>query len=321
MNTDFLSDASKKGYNDQLKYERGLQRTIVPLPFEVIGGQVQYGSHPISDFARERLASMLSIPANFPKKCSPTLEASIFREFRDKTDKDVHALIAEDGSVSSFLWEDARSLKSTSIVEAMALAMPEMQLAIFRPGDKYTLFVAEKNAFSVIKGDEIHFGISISGSLSNARSLKVKFSFFRPTCTNGARVDQQSWTMPSRMDSELSMLTTIVDRARELMLMKPLYETLSTRAASTELKEPLVILSRLIDRFGMGSVGDYIMEAYRQEPMSTVWGIINAMTRAANGLGEDRADSLWKSSAHLLEEGDSCVFCTTCPSRSLVSAN
>lgn len=302
---------------EQLVLERELERRpLAGTRFTYQGEQLFHNEHPVSDYALERVSSMMGIPSKFVPKCSPDLSVRILREFLGRNERETSYILDGEGNIASFCWTDYVYIPLTTILEAIRTALPgeNMSITKSRPGiSSYTAFITSEDAFQVAKGDEVHFGIALNSSLDGASSTKALLSFIRPTCTNGAYITEASWSLPRRSlrQPEVAALQ-IADSARTLFSMREVWQNNMTTLATQEIDRPMERLLDYLRYMGISPrASDFVLEAYTEEPNPTSWGMLNAFTRAANEVTDLRlAQALWGSAGQVVVKGG--VPCHTC---------
>lgn len=281
---------------------------------------VRIGDHPMPAYALERLSSMIEIPRNFLHKCSPALSTRILREFIGRVERPMDVLRdRENGYPASFIWQDHISVPTTRVVHAVHDIFPAYALTKQRSGiSQSSAFLTDPHAFEVVRGDNINFGLAVQSSLDCSNPTQMVLSFYRPTCTNGAYVTEQSWKLPIRAsDGFDSTVLLIQEKAREFEAFREQFGQRLRHAAETTVIDPELHIAALARQLRIPTpVVARVQDAYQEEPNPTVWGIANAFTRAANTAPRfDYADQLWRSMGEVIESSGRCTVCESCPVR------
>ena len=173
-----------------------LQQTVLTP----VRDQLTVAGKPLTEFAQRRLSSMVGIPARFLEQCSLDLSIQILSEFIGKSKRQLDA-VALEGNITSFAWTDALIFPIRSVVETIEAAVdyPIEISKVSRTENEFSIFLTDPEAFQVINRDSVHFGVAFRSSFDGSSAVKVIMSMFRPICTNGAYITEQSYTLPRRV--------------------------------------------------------------------------------------------------------------------------
>lgn len=306
--------------DQQLALERRIQRVplVLGTRFGYNGDQYYYEGHHVQETALQRLSTMLTIPKDFLTKCSPILTTSILTEFLGRTEREMSYVIdRETGEIYSFCWSDYMMLQTHAVVGvvAEAVSQPVTVTKVIVGVQSFAVHITAPDAFTNVKDAAIQPGIFYRGSLDGSTSTTLRFSLFRPICTNGAFIEEGGWTLARRfIRAPESAMIAIGEAAQRLFgLRDAMFENIR-KLSTMVLEDPERSLPLLAVRLGISpQLVEEILMSYHDEPDPTIWGAINALTRAANEQesGPD-TESLWGLAGNLVYAGERALVCPKC---------
>lgn len=295
----------------------------------VLDGRFGYNSEgltlkdrPLTTTAVNRLSTMLGIPSGFLEKCSPSLQGKILQEFHSRTEREIAYLYDKetDTPILSFLWADYLYIPTADVYRAVLEGTGDETMSVVKERvgvQRFYQFITSRTAFEVGELDTLHFGVAVSNSMDGSISTMITLSFFRPTCTNGAMITTGKWSLPRRFVKTADVaFQQIKEASQQIYQMAPLWQENIRQLAGIPLENPADNLLDIAKRLGLSPhLYPFILEAYAQEENPTMWGAVNALTRAANDVPEPtRASELWRAAGHVVESGGApCKLCGALP--------
>lgn len=324
---------------------------VEPIPFDLgdatfteqagglgilLGGQDKVGKkrfveRKVSEEALQDFCTVLGAPYSFVRKCSSKLQERILEEVRlkkvEKNNLHLRGFLSSDGScLHSFSFDNFQRYSSKRIFEEGVLSQIPVsehsgidfqEIRFLDKGWEIQIILSQMQT-EVRVGDitkaGLNFGFCDRGnSFSDGSCLHIGGYLHRLICSNGA-VNRECIKF-GRVKEEDFAISRVAD------LTNKVYSSL------TGLLESLHILAekKVIDvegwiratgkQYGFGDrMVKRILEAYRQEPDPTEYGLINAVTRAANGenITAGQRSGLQRIGGRLFSQGShSCPICRT----------
>ena len=303
----------------QVELESKIEVSPVPplrdLTYDEYG--LVWGDSVVSSSGLNHLELLVGVPTNFLQKCSHRLSRDIIREFLSRSDKNLMSLMdTGTNEFEGFRPETFVFIPTQSVVDVVSKALPNETISVVKESTgigHFSVFLSTDRAFDAPDGKEIFFGVRYQSSLTGRSSTKLQFSFFRPWCSNGAYVKEVEWTLSRRsLESTQVALIQIAEQVPLLYGLRDEFETKIVHMADTPVEDPLKFLDALMRRHGISRrYYDSIVSAMVEEETATEWGVMNAITRAANFLDRpSHADELMQVGGAIMI--DHAQFCPTC---------
>ena len=104
----------------------------------------------------------------------------------------------------------------------------------------------------------------------------------------------------------------IAEGAAEAYAFHSVWANNTQEMANTPVENPAETLMSLLRPLGISpSLADFILDGFAQEPNNTLWGLVNAITRAANEVPSiSLAEQLWSSAGVMVQQG--AAICRSC---------
>jgi hypothetical protein len=288
-------------------------------------GELRVKDTLVSEYGLERISNLAGIPVYFLPKLSPSTATRVLRECVGRQDKQIVALRdPEIDQVVSFAWENHIPVRTDRMVEALApLGLSPIPSKEQVGISESATFISDPTAFEVVGGDNIHFGVALHNSLDGSTDVGATLSFYRPTCTNGAYLNEASWKMSRRELNKVGVSAMMIRFAEKAVGMLEVADGWKERIrglAGIPIEDVDAKIEQMVMQLGLPQhVLSPVIEAYMKEPVPTMWGVLNAFTAAANTTPR-YAGQLWRAAGVMVEAGDTCRVCGTCPSRYHCSA-
>ena len=302
-------------------------------------GRVWFPEAAQSDFAAGFLAptawatsqfcQRLGIPSGYFRKCPPALQDIQFNHWinqeergnEDHGNQDVSAdgssdcwlLRAKGDSLRGVLSQRYAPLDHDRIVDSLAPLLPKsFTVDWFSLTDEslHLRLVDLRQHRTILPGDDLMVGLHVANSEVGSRALTVDALVYRLVCTNGLiRLVKGrsllyrrhvSWT-PTRFQDALeravmgalATATAFLDQLQE--------------ATRTPVPDVPAVLSLLAEQNGLSkSFLEAVESSLKSEPASqqeTVWGLVNGLTQAAQGLPPDDRYGVEALAGRLIESG------------------
>lgn len=273
----------------------------------------------ISPTALARLSVLLGIPRNFIPECSPSLGLNILTEFERKEAHPLDVLIDQNtGFVESFVPATFKYIPIDAVERAFTAGtgMTAMVKNAFGGIERFNYLMLDASA-TVLEKDDLHFGISMRGSLDGSTAFQAMIGIYRVVCGNGLMVADQKWTLrQSQFDTVAEAEDLIGIAAGRLFDASYVYQQKIRVMMNTPLASPEDTLLNVIRAQRLPrNATDLIIDAYREEPVATQWGVLNALTRAGNTLGDDDQinfklyETAGIAAGRVLHDGITCPVC------------
>lgn len=293
---------------------------------------VEGESVPLSDLAIKTFATTLEVPQNYLMKCPAHLQADNLNYWKGRLSerKRVRVVVGED-RVQALTSPNFLPVKNLPLLEALVERLgkgdpSKIKLDAFEHDWLVTrIGLCHADASHEVKngifkdqnpeehvGDVVRAGVNMMNSLTNQLHTEVSPFVYRLFCANrmvtplvggsgdGFRYDPKAEGAPTEW------LATMIDEIGKQF--DPLFEHLDS-AAVKDLPDPEMALTAQLGHVP-GTLREAVLEAYKEEPTPTVWGVVNALTRAANG---DEVDGRFRrrvqSHAGTLAMNRSCEEC------------
>ncbi len=257
----------------------------------------------LSDLAVKQLATELSIPANYLTKCNAELQASNIDYWQGKLSekKRIRALIGQQ-TVQAITSPNFIPIRNTRLFDVMVDVVggssPDaVKLDVFEHSWENTrVGLTNANSERAIQnhylrelhegaqiGDVLRTGANFNNSLTVANQTEIEPMAFRLICLNrmvtplmGSELPRFRYKNDGSKPSE-DWLRDAMDAIGEQY--EPMFDAMEA-AANTRLENPEQVIRDQLSHVP-GPVREAVINAYREEPMPTQWGVVNAFTRAA----------------------------------------
>lgn len=323
IRTDALTHWDTKTSRHELRMQDG--RLL--LPHAYTGG---HDALSLTSWATGQLCGRLGIPTGYYRKCPVELrdvqvnywlQAAECKADPDKNGEPKNSeaepqrwLLRADGqTLRGVLSQSYQMLDNEHLLDVLRPALqPRYRVDWFGLSDEalHLRIVDPALTRDVLPGDGLSAGVHISNSEVGKRSVTVDAVVYRLVCSNGL----------IRLVKGKSLL-----RQRHIHISAPLFEValedavaeaVQTAGAFVEqmqaaTKQPVRDVEKTLERLGIRfGLSQSIQEeakrsmlGERADQQSTVYGLINGLTRAAQGLGDEERYGLETLAGRLLESG------------------
>lgn len=259
---------------------------------------------PLTENALKTLAVALNIPQNYLLKCPARLQADNLNYWQGRLSerKRVRTVIGDD-KVQALTSPKFLPIKNVPIFEALVEKLSKgdpskLHLDVFEHDWLVTrMALCHADASHKVQnghfmdrnpevhvGDVVRAGVNVMNSLTQHQHTEVRPFAFRLFCANrmvtplvGGEGD--SFRYDSKSDpSPLDWLGEMIDQVGSQL--EPLFANLDN-AAQRQLPDPQMALEAQLTHVP-GPLREAVVAAYQEEPDPTMWGVVNALTRAAN---------------------------------------
>jgi hypothetical protein len=301
-----------------------IQATSDAVTVEVAG--VTLG---LSSLALKQLSSELGIPANYLVKCPATLQAQNMAHWQGELSsrKRIATVIGQD-HIQAITSPNFEPVANAPIFDALVELVghgdnSKLSLDTFEHSWESTrisltygdLVHRVENAYyqtGAEVGDLVRGGVAFTNSMTAAVETEIEPFVLRIACLNGMLSpvfggDRAQFRYRRKDGPPDVWLRDAVDAIGEQY--ESLFVALDT-AAQAVLDDPQRAIRDQI-RSIPGPMREEVVNAYQEEPMPTVWGVANAITRAARDGGFEAAHRV-TAQRHAGWFATSPEVCSTC---------
>ena len=292
----------------ELAYRADRQDDIIVKPKDIrmndAGNMVVKGEEfELNQHAFTQVANKLHIPTPYLKRCEPELQAINVNAWL-KTRENSLLIRTEDNHIRSVLSERYRMINHWDILEWLSKDMNNSTQIRYELTEKYmNIQVVAGNNLDDSQ-DILHSGIDIRNSEVGAAAVSIGAMVYRTICLNGLIMSGGKWEY-SRKHVGKNDITQVIRNAYNKAL------TTSRQAKDSfdgmrgiKVSKPVETLETIAKRYSFTSEQERaIKEAFYIEPDNTMFGVVNALTRAGNNttLTVDSRHSLQKTGGRITE--------------------
>ena len=257
------------------------QIQFASLETMIIDGQV----HPINPRAQSMIARRLRIPANYLKRCSPSLQARNLNQHIDNQKDDREFLIRFDGSeIRAIFTTRYTPMDNQEVLKQLEAATGiGPNTSVQSQVDSNFLSISIPNmeqTFDIAKGDQAISGVSICNSEVGVSSLRISAFLYRLLCTNGM-VGEVGHTNSFKHISRRAIqeFPQVLNQVGEHALAMQNQFKLSIES---KVDHPHESLNAFNTKFQLGKAEiDAVEWGFEYEPGETMFHIVNSYTRGA----------------------------------------
>lgn len=282
---------------------------------------VEGQSLELSEHAKKELATRLEIPGPYFLKCPSTLQAAQLAHWQTTVSdrKRIQLVISEeDNVIQGVTSPNFVPTPNTRILDALVESVgrgddENLVLDWFEHSWEFTrIGICHRNASHTVDnaiynhtvhedavargaeiGDIVRAGVNTINSLVNAHHLEFEPFAFRLACLNrmvspliSSENERHRYVNPEKSGPVGDFIGAAVEDI--LRQFDPLFARLD-EAAQNSLSEESVLNALNAQASHLpGPYRDEIFAAYELEPMQSTWGIVNAVTRAAERMTDAR---------------------------------
>lgn len=324
--------------------------TSVELPFKSSEISVETGDgriwatmavegepHKLSAFAIKQLATALQVPANYLVRCGADLQAQNLHYWQQKLSdrKRIRALVGhgELQAITSPNFIPVHNVRIfDALVEQVGAGNPEdAVLEVFEHSWESTrIGLTNKNASHKVDNsryqhtvdtaygseveDVVRAGVNFRNSLINANYTELEPFAFRLVCKNrmvSPLFDAENPRFRFKNDGSLNADDWIREAVDLIgQQFEPLFAAID-HAASTPLEDAEQVVRDHLHNVP-GTIREEVINAWREEPLPTQWGVVNAFTRAATHAEEVAPNHRLQTERHAGWFATAPDVCSTC---------
>lgn len=241
----------------------------------------------LSDNAISQLCQRLAIPVKYFKRLPPEMQSGL-ANFDLERIRDSHFLLrAKNSTVRAVLSDRYVTYNNRAVIETVVTAIQTERLSVknFVLEDEI-MFIKLVSADVADEVLQLRIGVMISNSEVGAGQVKVEPFLFRKPCTNDLIVAEEVAFRHSHVHISVEEFTyQIAAGVKSGMQLAQRAVTSAWTAAETRVPEPVAEINRLGGEMRLSKkLLDSVHAAFREEPSSTRWGVVNSFTRAAQRL-------------------------------------
>ncbi|MCC6575146.1 MAG: hypothetical protein IT462_15325 [Planctomycetes bacterium] len=239
-------------------------------------------NYPVRDYALGQIAAKLKIPGSYLRRCDPALRSQNVARWLKDLDGQL-LLRLEDGEVRAVLSDSYRPISHLQILDWLGKKLKEttpvryelsetsMELQILRDwpdGDRH---------------DPLHGGLHLRNSEVGAAKVSISTLVFRQVCLNGLILGGGSWSYQRRHVGEADIVEQVNGAFVKALDMSTTAITSFRGTAGVVIKDPMAALAKVAERYEL-TEGEAVATraAFNVEPAESLYGVINAVTRAGN---------------------------------------
>lgn len=280
----------------------------------VLGNSGPTRAARLSDFALSQLCAKLELPARYLKRIPSELRARcVNHDLAAAASNGRRFLIRGKGemvrAVLSHMYSRVNNIEFLEIFEQLGRNI-QHRVRSFSLNEtgmwlKVTLDALQAKDPSN-SSSELKLGLVIGNSETGCRAVTIEPFVFRKLCTNDAVVAREEALdvrhihlkrreLKSRIAESMNFALKAGDEALEAFL----------RAYEEPVEDPAALIKRLAEKRCLSAVQtDHIQLAYQVEPLPTKFGVVNALTRAAQSLEADDRIELERLAGSLLDRSN-----------------
>jgi hypothetical protein len=258
--------------------------------------------------AQRLLANRLHVPLNYLERCPADLQAENLNYWLAEERKRRETLFLRfDGrkDVRAVFTDRYTAIDNREILSKM-LAIgfrPEQEIQFMLDDGLMVVKVPEyANAFEVAVKDAVVPGIAIGNSEIGLSSLCVECFYLRLVCTNGMVVPVSAGASRFKHVSRRAF-EALPETIRQVAASSNRRQSQMVISVNTAVPNPIQAIETFGKRFGLTQKEEEMVKAsWEQEPIQTMWGVIQAFTGAARHpeLNEEAAYRLEKVGGQVL---------------------
>ena len=260
-------------------------------------------SYPLSDLATTQMCQRLEIPVPYYRRVPPQMKAVVANYDLDRRSDRSYLLRGKGEWIRAFLSAEYVAYDNTQIAETVR--------DLLRDAVSLKSFVLEEtHMFLKIISEEIvdrqsglRGGIMIGNSEVGLGSVSVEPFVFRKPCTNDLIVSQEKSFRHAHIHltaRELSCRMAEAIGEAFKVASRILDAFLDTHAEP--IPDPLEVIRKIAEERQLSQkFTDQVVSGYLAEPEQTRFGVINAFTRAAQGLAPLQRIEMERFAGTLLE--------------------
>ncbi len=270
----------------------------------VIRGQGELAHYALSDHATSQLCQRLEIPTPYFRRLPGEMKATVANYDLGRSQDRAYLLRGKGEWVRAFLSADYKAYDNKQITETVQFLLGNGAITI------KDFVLEETNLYMKLVSEEIvdhtadlKAGIMISNSEVGLGSVSVEPFVFRRPCTNDLVICTEKSFRHAHIHFSANefnhrMAEGISHSFEVASVMMDRY--LKTHAEPVP--EPLEVIRKLAQERQMSQkFTDQVVSGYLAEPEATRFGVINAFTRAAQGLAPIQRIEMERFAGTLLE--------------------
>jgi hypothetical protein len=280
------------------------------------GFDVRLGDEVIARADRgiiEALGLHARFPVDFVTKLTPDLQVAIMNDRVSSLPKKDMSVVVRDGAAVNLMprWRDIvnpAEMAQTAYNAMASLGDTSVMSASFNGESmQVRLITEEATAVTEVEGDALRFGIELIYKPSEI--IEVNLYNTRIRCDNQFVSSNQAYGWSQRnigtADAQMSWvgvgITTALEQRQEIV------NRARTMAGTQIQGDPRDALRERVRALGLNRYYNRILEAFEQEPGTTEWAMLNALTRFATHdeeLGQSVRNRIQRGSGGWVENFD-----------------
>jgi hypothetical protein len=238
-------------------------------------------AHRLQPKALDQLAGKLRVPASYLHRCPPDLVATNLNRWISGLRSDV--LVRFDGSeVRAILSPRYQPVSNLEIVQRVLGTVPEDMPVRFEL--TACLFVAQVLTPEYREGG-LHGGMNLTNSETGHSVVQLSALIYRTICLNGLILGDSDVALKRRHTHDAGKtLHELTGLARQAWAESSRMPGRLDGTRTIRIPDPVPVFDRIAQRYGLGQLQRRAIDrAFDVEPGGSLFEVINAVTRAANG--------------------------------------
>jgi len=243
--------------------------------------------HPFQPQALQLLAGKLRVPHSYLTRCPPELRALNLNHWLRRQSCREFFLRLDGDRVRAVLSPRYRPVSNVQVAETIRQRAGNVVVRAEVDRLRMLLQVVNGRSHEAGRNDRLFAGMHLRNSEVGFLAVELRCMIYRQICLNGLIMGGEGIGCRkrhvTRADEVLAVLGRSIDQAVEAGAYLP-GKFADTRLVRVTDPEP--VIGRIAERYGFDDpTQDAILNAWDLEPESTLYGVINALTRAANDRG------------------------------------
>jgi hypothetical protein len=237
--------------------------------------------------AQRLLANRLGVPISYLNRCSPELQRINLQYWLEQERKERETFFCRfngEHQVRAVFTDRYTAIDHTEILSKMVqIGFRSDQQVQYMLDDRMMVVKVPDygRQFEVALKDNVVPGVSIANGETGYRSFCIECFFLRMVCTNGmvapVSMGQSRWKHISRKAFE-----ELPETIRQVAQESDGQRAKMVVSVNTPVHNPVQSIESFNKRFGLSQPeGELVKATWEQEPLQTMWGVIQAYTGAA----------------------------------------
>ena len=250
------------------------------IDFETV--EIDQKTYPMLQPAKRLVSSRLKIPFEYLKRCPSYLQAVNLNHWIETMGEKKLFLRFDGPKLRAMFTTRYRVLDNTAIVEKLLkFSYSEGKEVFLNLSDEImVLNLPDYQRTFGILDDEVTPGMSVVNSEVGNAAFSVQAFFLRLVCTNGLITTDN--TTEKIRHIRANALEGLAGRISQVGALVATSQEKMECAGHLTVKDPIATIETFNQRFKLNQPeGDMVKTAWQTEPILTMWGVINAYTRAS----------------------------------------